>query len=142
MRDPACIFCKVISVELPAAVVFEDDSAVAFLDVGPLAEGHTLLVPRRHAATLADMPGDEVARVLAHLPRIGRAVMKVSGAAGFNVLINNGAVAGQVVRHAHIHIIPRKAGDGLGYRWSAGKYPPGRDVEVAAALNAELAHAH
>lgn len=142
MRDPNCIFCKIIGVELPAAVILEDDAAIAFLDVGPLAEGHTLLVPRQHVATLAEMPGDEVARVLAHLPRLGRAVMRVSGADGFNVLINNGSVAGQVVPHAHIHIIPRKAGDGLGYRWSAGKYSAGRDAALAAALRTELTHGH
>lgn len=138
-RDPQCIFCRIVSAEIPAAVVYEDDAVLAFLDIGPLADGHLLVIPREHAALLTDLSGDSAGRLGSVLPRLGRALQRVTGAGGFNVLFNNGAVAGQVVRHAHAHLIPRRESDGLGFRWNAGQYPPGRAEELAAALQVALA---
>lgn len=130
-RDPQCIFCRVVSAEIPSAVVFEDGSVLAFLDTGPLADGHLLVVPREHAALLTDLSADAAARLGSVLPRLGRALLQVTGAAGFNVLLNNGSVAGQVVNHVHVHLIPRRESDGLGYRWNAGKYTAGRADQLA-----------
>ena len=141
-RDPDCIFCKIVSVEVPAAVVLEDDLVLAFLDIGPLAEGHLLVIPRRHAATLVDLPATDAARLGSVLPALGRALLEVTGASGFNVLINNGAVSGQIVNHVHAHLIPRQEGDQLGYRWNAGKYPAGRAQELALALQKALHDQH
>ena len=125
-RDPNCLFCKIVAAEIPAAVVYEDDAILAFLDVGPLAEGHLLVIPRDHYAKLTDVPPARCAQVASALPFLGRAVLQVTGAEGFNVLVNEGRVAGQVVPHVHFHVIPRKSDDQLGYRWNAGKYPEDR----------------
>ncbi len=137
--DSACIFCKIIARDVPAGIVFEDDHMCAFLDVGPLADGHLLTVPRTHYELITDMPDSECAALTSKLPMLGKALMAVTGAAGFNILQNNGQEAGQVVKHVHFHLIPRVGGDGLGYRWNAGSYAAGRADALAAAYNKALA---
>ena len=106
--------------------VLETEDALAFLDIGPLAEGHLLLIPKPHYARLVDLPESVLSRVVALLPKLAGAVRKVTGAAGHNILQNDGRVAGQVVDHVHFHIIPRREGDGLGYRWLPGEYTDDR----------------
>ena len=138
-RDPNCIFCKIVSAEIPSAVVYEDESVLAFLDVGPLADGHLLVIPREHYTRLTDVPSERCAQMASMLPFLGRAALEVTKAEGFNVLLNQGSVAGQAVPHIHFHIIPRKKDDQLGYRWNAGKYPEGRAAQLAAAYQAVLA---
>jgi histidine triad (HIT) family protein len=138
-RDPDCIFCKIVSNQIPAGIIHEDESCIAFLDVNPLAEGHVLVIPREHYGSPVDMTPETCAALFSVVPRLGRVLVDVTGAQGFNVLLNSGQVAGQVVPHAHCHLIPRKHGDGLGYRWTAGKYPPGRDQEVLQAYRDALA---
>ncbi len=130
MTDPSCVFCKIVAGQIPCLRVFEDDSTLAFLDIGPLAEGHLLVIPKQHYVRLDQMPVDNLLTVVRHLPRLAQAVMKATGAAAYNILENNGRESGQEVPHVHFHIIPRKAADGLGYRWNAGKYPPGRGEQV------------
>jgi histidine triad (HIT) family protein len=134
-----CVFCKIVSGDIPCFKVFEDEHSLAFLDIGPLAEGHVLLIPKRHFETLDAMPRQLAENVAGNLPLLSAAVTEIAGAEGCNVLQNNGAVAGQVVPHVHFHIIPRRSGDGLGYRWNAGTYPPGRAEEMHAKLQQELA---
>ncbi len=136
--DSHCVFCKIVAAQLPASVVFENQTSLAFLDVGPLADGHLLLIPRDHCVALVDMPIEESSRLLALIPTLGRALLEVTGAEGFNVLINNGSVAGQVVPHVHIHIIPRQSGDKLGYRWHVGSYEKDRPGELALAYQQAL----
>ncbi len=137
-RDPSCIFCKIVSVDVPAAVVYESASILAFLDVAPLAEGHLLIIPRDHFGTFSEMPSNEASQLANAIPLLGRALLEVSKAEGFNVLINNGSAAGQVVQHVHVHMIPRRAGDQLGFRWNAGTYPKGRADELAVAYQHAL----
>jgi len=139
-RDPNCVFCKIITAEFPAAVIYEDHSILAFLDIGPLADGHLLVIPREHLTRLTDVPPELCAQVASVLPLLGRAALEVTKAEGFNVLLNQGSVAGQAVPHIHFHIIPRKKDDQLGYRWNAGKYPEGRAAVLAAAYQTALAH--
>jgi histidine triad (HIT) family protein len=134
MNDPSCIFCKIVAGQIPCLRLFEDEAALAFLDIGPLAEGHVLLIPKQHYARLEEMTGEEVATVSRHLPTLARAVIKATGAVGYNVLQNNGKESGQAVAHVHFHVIPRVAADGLGYRWNATKYAPGRAEQVHKAL--------
>jgi len=133
-----CIFCRIIAAQIPALIVHQSESTFAFLDVGPLAEGHTLVIPRQHCERLEDLPSDELGRLALDLPRIARAVIDATGAGGYNLLQNNGRAAGQVVKHVHFHIIPRREGDGLGYHWNAGSYPTGRGEEVAALIRTSL----
>ncbi len=139
-RDPHCVFCKIIAAEIPAALIFEDDLILAFLDIGPLADGHLLVIPRDHYIRLTDVPPELCARVASVLPMLSRAALEVTKAEGFNVLLNQGSVAGQAVPHVHFHIIPRKKDDQLGYRWNAGKYPEGRASELTAAFQDALTH--
>jgi len=130
MNDPSCVFCKIVAGEIPSLKVFEDSSVFAFLDIGPLAEGHLLVIPKKHFVSLSEMSDEDITGVTRHLPRLGRTVVEAVSAEGYNVLQNNGKVAGQEVQHVHFHIIPRKASDGLGYRWNASKYPEGKAEEV------------
>ena len=139
VRDPDCIFCKIAAGVIPAAVIYENEHLLAFLDVAPLAEGHVLIIPRDHFALVTDLPYSVSAEIAAAVPRLGRAVMDVTKAAGFNMLVNNGEAAGQVVPHVHFHLIPRVPGDGLGYRWNAGQYEAGRAEEFSAAYKTALA---
>ncbi|MBL8877885.1 MAG: HIT family protein [Phycisphaerales bacterium] len=132
--DANCIFCKIVAGQIPCHRLFEDGDAIAFLDIAPLADGHALLVPKAHAGRLEDLPPDVVGAVTASLGRVAAAVMKAVGAPGYNVLQNNGAVAGQVVPHVHFHIIPRSANDGLGFRWNAQQRAP----EQLAALRSKI----
>lgn len=111
------IFSKIIAGEIPCHKVFESEHVLAFLDINPLAPGHTLVVPKRAVERLEELPADEAAEIGRVLGGIARRVIKATGAAGYNVLQNNGQVSGQEVLHVHFHIIPRQAGDGLGYRW-------------------------
>lgn len=129
-----CIFCKLAAGEVPCLKVAETTEALAFLDVAPLADAHVLVVPKRHYARLSEVPEDVVAAVVQLLPRVCGAVEIAAQAQGCNVLLNNGRVAGQTVEHVHFHVIPRREGDGLGYRWPAKKYEPGRAEELQARL--------
>ena len=115
------IFCRIIAGEIPCHRVYEDERVLAFLDVGPLARGHTLVIPKEHAATMEELSDESAAALGRVLPRLCRAVTEAVGTAAYNVLQNNGAMSGQAVAHVHIHIIPRTEGDGLGYRWNAGE---------------------
>jgi len=128
MADPteSCIFCKIVAGEVPSSRVLEDETCLAFLDIGPLAPGHLLVIPKTHAMHLWDLDDQTVAAIGAQLPRLARAVTEATGAEGCNILQNNGRASGQVVEHVHFHIIPRRAEDGLGYRWVPGTYGPGQ----------------
>jgi histidine triad (HIT) family protein len=133
-----CVFCKIVAGQIPAFRVHEDDAILAFLDIGPLAEGHLLVIPKEHAERLEDMLPETLVHLAGQLPRLARAVLQVTGATGYNLLQNNGRVSGQVVPHVHFHIIPRSASDALGYRWPASKYPEGRAEELLQKLMAVL----
>ena len=138
MPNPDCIFCKIAAGDIPAIKVREDDASLAFMDIGPLAEGHVLLIPKAHAETLDDLSADQAAALGRHLPALVGAVKSATGCEGVNVLQNNGRVAHQVVPHVHFHIIPRNSGDEFSFNWPAGKYPPGRGEQLAEAIAAHL----
>lgn len=138
MTDPNCIFCKIAAGQIPSAKVFEDDACLAFMDIGPLAEGHVLLISKEHFVTLDQMPADTAARVLRCLPALVRAVQGAVGAEGVNVLQNNGKAAHQEVPHVHFHLIPRRGGDAFHFNWPASKYPPGRAQQLASAIRDKL----
>ena len=114
LRDPDCIFCKIVAGEVPSEKVFENEDVLAFLDVQPTAKGHTLVVPKAHHSDLLTTPPDVLARILQALPVISRAVVHATEAEGFNVLQSNSPCAGQAVFHIHFHIVPRRSGDGIG----------------------------
>lgn len=108
-----CIFCKIVKGESPCAEVFSGERVLAFLDIGPIAPGHTLVVPKAHYLNLWEVPADLAAELLTSMQTVGRALMQATQATGMNVVMNNFSSAGQVVMHAHWHLIPRFEGDGL-----------------------------
>ncbi len=107
-----CLFCKIISGEIPSHRRYEDDAVYAFLDIYPASEGHTLVTPKKHFRTFTDMNAEDVALLFEAARKVTSAVEKAFSAEGSNVGINNGEVAGQEVPHVHVHVIPRKKGDG------------------------------
>ncbi len=111
------IFSRILRGEIPCHRVYEDEAVLAFLDVNPLAPGHTLVIPKEAVATLDRLSDESSAALGRVLPRIARAVLAATGATAFNVLQNNGALAHQAVFHVHFHIIPRFEGRGLGIGW-------------------------
>lgn len=113
------IFARIIAGEIPCQRVFENAQVLAFLDINPLAEGHTLVVPKLQVERLEDLPPDVAGEVMKSLILVARKVIAATGAPAYNLLQNNGKDAGQEVPHVHFHIIPRRPGDGLGYRWKA-----------------------
>lgn len=132
------IFTRIIRGEIPCHKVYEDQHVLAFLDIGPLSRGHTLVIPKEAAATL-DQLSDEGAAALGRvLPRLCRAVVKATGCAAYNVLQNNGAAAHQAVFHVHFHIIPRDGAAGLPVSWPSGKLDPGAGAELAKKISANL----
>ena len=138
--DPHCVFCKIIRGEIPASKVLETNLAVAFLDINPVNPGHVLLVPRAHHATLVDLPDSDAAHAGELLPRLCRAIVAATRAEGFNLVVNNGRVAGQTVDHGHWHIIPRSRGDSVRWPWPHGRGYSGDDLaDLQSRLQAELA---
>jgi histidine triad (HIT) family protein len=108
-----CIFCKIVDGEIPCTKVFEDDRVLAFMDINPLNEGHLLVIPKSHAATIFEIHEKDFAAVTAVTHKIAGAVQKALNPEGINVLQLNGKAANQVVPHLHVHIVPRWSGDGL-----------------------------
>ncbi len=109
-----CVFCKIAKREIPSDVVYEDKSTLAFLDISPASLGHTLVIPKTHAETLDKLKEEDLKFLIITVKKISRAISKFSE--GYNVIQNNKKVAGQVVHHAHFHIVPRNKGDGI--HWS------------------------
>jgi histidine triad (HIT) family protein len=138
MSDPTpSLFTCIINGEIPSHKVYEDAHVYAFLDIQPLAPGHTLVVPKEPVATLDALSDDAAAAIGRALPRICRAVMAASGCTDFNVLQNNGASAHQAVDHVHFHIIPKTASGGLVLDWNAQDLTDGE--AMATLIVAELA---
>jgi histidine triad (HIT) family protein len=129
MPGPACSFCEIVAGRQPAHVVLDDEATLAFLDARPLFPGHTLLVPRQHHETLADLPSDQLGRYFERAQRLSRAMEQAFGAAGSFVAINNRV--SQSVPHLHTHVVPRNRKDGLrGFFWPRSRYTD--DAEAAA----------
>ncbi|MDH3727999.1 MAG: HIT family protein [Myxococcales bacterium] len=133
------IFTKILRGDIPCHKVYEDEHVLAFLDIGPLSYGHTLVIPKEPAGTLDQLSDDASAAIGRVLPRLCRAIKAVTGVEQFNVLQNNGPMAHQAVFHVHFHIIPKPSVDeGLGIKWPAGKANPQEAATLAAALNKEI----
>ena len=121
MDDDNCLFCRIVSGELPATVVYEDKNSLAFLDHRPLFHGHTLLVPREHVETLGDLPAQLVAPYFEAAQLLSRVVQAALDAEGTFVAMNNRV--SQSVPHLHVHVVPRRKKDGLkGFFWPRTKY--------------------
>jgi histidine triad (HIT) family protein len=132
------VFDKILAGDIPCYRVYEDEHVLAFLDIGPLADGHTLVIPKERRAQLHELSDEAAAAIGRVLPRIARAVLTATGATAYNVLQNNGAEAHQAVDHVHFHVIPKVGGRGLGIGWRAGELPPERAEELVRAMRSAL----
>ena len=112
-EEDNCIFCKIVKNQIKSNKVAESNSFIAILDINPKAPGHTLVIPKQHLVTLLDIPNKLGSELLEFIKKISGEMLNNKTADGFNIIMNNLECAGQVVRHAHIHIIPRKENDGL-----------------------------
>ena len=115
-----CIFCKIANGEIPAATVYEDEDFRAILDLGPASKGHTLILPKKHAANLFELPEETAKKVLPFAKMLGARIEVGVHAVGLNVLKNNGVAAGLTVMHFHVHLIPRYKNDTVDVKWAQG----------------------
>ena len=130
MKDPDCIFCKIIAGEIPSAKVFEDNDVLAFLDINPVNRGHTLIIPKKHSENLLEMDEDTLNKCIKIIKKVAKSAMDGVRCDGFNIGMNNYPAAGQVLMHSHFHVIPRFEGDGFKH-WPQGRYADDDDMEDA-----------
>ncbi len=134
-----CIFCKIIQGQIPCAKVYETDTVLAFLDIAPVNKGHTLIVPKSHYSTLFDVPPELGPDLLLAMRTVGKALMDFTRATGLNMGMNNFRAAGQLVFHAHWHLIPRFDADGLKL-WEQKAYDDKDEINrLARAVRGQIA---
>lgn len=138
MGTEDCLFCKMVAGQIPVTKIYEDEDVLAFLDIGPISDGHTLVIPKQHFEKLHDCPSELLCRFSFRLGKIAGAVSVAMNSDGYNVLCNNGRAAGQLVEHLHFHIIARKTGDGLFNQWPAYSYERGKNEVIAEKIRKKL----
>jgi histidine triad (HIT) family protein len=131
MRDPNCIFCKIVDGELPSTRVDEDERTISFMDIAPATRGHALVIPREHSSDLLSVEDEDLRAVADVSKRLAARAKDRLGADGVNLLNACGAVAFQSVFHFHVHVIPRYEGDGLRLPWVPAPGDP-EEIEAAA----------
>ncbi len=117
-----CIFCKIVAGEIPAAKVYEDELVTAFLDLGPINKGHVLVIPREHQVSAATIPEATAGRMFRVGARLGIALRRAFGYDAYNLHLADGTAAGQVVMHAHLHVVPRGVEDNFRWNWRQLSY--------------------
>lgn len=134
----SCIFCKIVAGNIPSAKLYESDNLYAFLDIAPANKGHALIIPKTHCADILGVDPALGKEVLEAMQRIARALVSVTGAKGFNIIQNNGRVAGQEVDHLHWHIIPRFAREEMPL-WKQGSYESQEEMNrLATAIRVQI----
>ncbi|MBI4018879.1 MAG: HIT family protein [Candidatus Aenigmarchaeota archaeon] len=108
-----CLFCKIISGEIPSKKIYEDASSVGFLDINPANPGHTLVVPKRHSENIFDADDESLKGAIVAVKKVTSMIKERTGCQGVNIVQNNGKAAGQIVSHVHFHVIPRNQGDSV-----------------------------
>lgn len=132
MSNTDCIFCKIVAGKLPSCKVYEDSSTLAFMDIGPIIKGHTLVIPKEHYDRIAWTPTDVLQQMIASVQRIARALADALKTDGVNIVQANGKAAGQVVPHIHFHVIPRFDNDGHSWNWTPCSYAEPNEMEEIA----------
>lgn len=112
-----CIFCKIANGEIPSATLYEDEDFRVILDLGPASKGHSLILPKSHAANIYELPDEIAAKAMVLAKKMATKLRDGLNCDGFNIVQNNGEIAGQTVFHFHMHLIPRKAGDQAVPEW-------------------------
>ncbi len=132
-----CIFCKIVSGEIPSNKIYEDDKVVAFLDIAPVNKGHSLVISKGHYIDIHETPEETIADMMKVAKKISKGIKESVGADGINIHMNNEKASGQVIFHAHIHVIPRHTDDGLP-NWPTKKYSEEEFAETAKRISAKL----
>ncbi len=138
MREDNCIFCKIANGEIPSETIYEDDAFRVILDLGPASKGHALILPKQHYRDICQLDEETATKVLPLAAKIGNAMKKSLGCAGFNVVQNNGKEAGQTVFHFHVHLIPRYEGGPVMVSWVPDKAGPEELTQTGAAIRSAL----
>ena len=127
-----CIFCQIVTKNLPNAIIYEDEKFLAFMDKYPINHGHSLIVPKQHFKNILEMPIQEVGEMHSLVPRLAKAITMVLGSDGFNINQNNGKSANQIVPHVHVHIVPRYSIEKVKGQWPMRKIAQIKDLETVA----------
>ncbi len=138
IKDPDCIFCKIVAGEIGSIQVLEDQHTLAFMDINPIAPGHTLIIPKQHWQNLYEMPDDQLGFVAASAKRVALAVKKVLVPDGVSLIQANDRGAAQSVFHFHMHIVPRTLGDELRVNWPMQPGEPDEIRDIARRLSEAL----
>lgn len=138
MKDDNCIFCKLANKDIPTNIIYEDDRFTVILDASPATRGHALILPKNHAANIYELSDEDAAAVFVLAKKLATKMTEILHCDGFNIVQNNGEVAGQTVFHFHMHLIPRYLNDGNQDKltWNHAEFTPEEIVEIAAELRA------
>ena len=134
---PDCLFCKIVAREIPASVVYEDSETLSFLDINPVNPGHTLVIPKKHATDVFEIDEASWGAVMQVVRKVAHAIERSLSPLGINLAMNNRKGAGQVIFHAHVHVMPRFEGDGHEL-WKGTPYAEGEAAKVAEKIKAAL----
>jgi histidine triad (HIT) family protein len=124
--------------QIPVTKIYEDDVVLSFLDIGPISDGHTLVIPKQHFEKLHKCPAELSGQVFSRIGKIAGAVTAAMNSDGYNILCNNGREAGQLIEHLHFHIVPRNVGDSLFRNWPSYEYKEGQIEEITKAIRENL----
>ncbi|MFX1389644.1 MAG: HIT family protein [Promethearchaeota archaeon] len=111
IREKDCIFCKIADAEIPSKIIFDNSLILAFLDIYPISQGHTIIIPKNHYSNLEDIPDYDLAEIYKVVKKVAGKIHNILKIDGYNILQNNFSAAGQVIKHFHVHVIPRKLDD-------------------------------
>lgn len=138
MKDDNCIFCKLANKDIPTNIIYEDDRFTVILDASPATKGHALILPKNHAANIYELPDEDASAVFVLAKKLATKMTEILHCDGFNIVQNNGEVAGQTVFHFHMHLIPRYLNDGNQDKltWNHAEFTPEEIAEIAAELHA------
>ena len=136
--DPSCIFCKIAAGTIPSAKLYEDGGTLAFMDINPANDGHCLVIPKAHFPTVFELTPEAFAAAGGTVIKIAKAVQAALAPDGINLLQANGSGAGQSVFHFHIHVLPRRHGDGLSINWTPRPGDRARIAEIAEKIRKHL----
>ncbi|MFU0827943.1 MAG: HIT domain-containing protein [Lachnoclostridium sp.] len=133
-----CIFCKIVNNEISSVSLYEDDDFKVILDISPATKGHAVLIPKKHFPNLFEMDEETAKKVFVVVAKVAKAMKEELKCDGFNILQNNGEIAGQTVFHFHIHLIPRYKGDSVQLTWDHVSYKDGEAAELAAKIRERI----
>ena len=138
MSSPQCVFCRIVSREIPAEILWEDERVIVILDINPIHYGHALVIPKHHERDLLTLKEDDLRSVMVATQNVARALVRGLGVDGFNIFSNNGKIAGQSVFHFHMHVTPRYPHDNIRFVLQLKTYPSDAMPEYARKIRLHL----